>query len=89
MKVIVSFSGGKDSLASLLWVRNNLTKDFITKVVLMRKAQKDYFKCRTQQNLRKCKALETEIDGEIERVNSITGISSVSKEPRQTNLFTD
>lgn len=40
-------------------------------------------------NLRKCKALETEIDGEIERVNSITGISSVSKEPRQTNLFTD
>lgn len=30
MKVIVNFSGGKDSLASLLWVRNNLTKDFIT-----------------------------------------------------------
>lgn len=30
MKVIVAFSGGKDSLASLLWVRNNLTKDFIT-----------------------------------------------------------
>lgn len=29
-KVIVTFSGGKDSLASLLWVRNNLTKDFIT-----------------------------------------------------------
>ena len=50
---------------------------------------KNYFKCRTQQNLRKCKALETEIDGEIERVNSITGVSSVSKEPRQTNLFTD
>lgn len=30
MKIIVTFSGGKDSLASLLWVRNNLTKDFIT-----------------------------------------------------------
>lgn len=30
MKVIVTFSGGKDSLASLLWTRNNLTKDFIT-----------------------------------------------------------
>lgn len=30
MKVIVTFSGGKDSLASLLWVRNNLTEDFIT-----------------------------------------------------------
>ena len=53
-------------------------------------AQKDYFKCRTQQNLRKCKALETEIDGEIERVNSITGVFfPFSKEPRQTNLFTD
>ena len=30
MKIIVTFSGGKDSLASLLWVRNNITKDFIT-----------------------------------------------------------
>lgn len=30
MKTIVTFSGGKDSLASLLWVRNNLTKNFIT-----------------------------------------------------------
>lgn len=30
MKIIVTFSGGKDSLASLLWVRNNLTKNFIT-----------------------------------------------------------
>jgi len=29
-KTIVQFSGGKDSLASLLWVRNNITKDFIT-----------------------------------------------------------
>ncbi len=30
MKTIVTFSGGKDSMAALLWVRNNLTKDFIT-----------------------------------------------------------
>ncbi|MEY8486522.1 phosphoadenosine phosphosulfate reductase family protein [uncultured Parabacteroides sp.] len=30
MKVLVTFSGGKDSLASLLWVQNNLTKDFVT-----------------------------------------------------------
>lgn len=30
MKIIVQFSGGKDSLASLLWVRNNLSKDFLT-----------------------------------------------------------
>lgn len=45
--------------------------------------------CSAASVVRKCKALETEIDGEIERVNSITGVSSVSKEPRQTNLFTD
>lgn len=29
-KVIVQFSGGKDSMASLLWVRQNLTTDFLT-----------------------------------------------------------
>lgn len=27
MKIIVQFSGGKDSLAALLWARNNLSKD--------------------------------------------------------------
>lgn len=30
MKIIVTFSGGKDSLAALLWVRNNMTKNFTT-----------------------------------------------------------
>lgn len=29
MKVLVTFSGGKDSLASLLWVRNKLTKEAV------------------------------------------------------------
>lgn len=29
-KLIVQFSGGKDSLASLLWVSNNMSKDFET-----------------------------------------------------------
>lgn len=28
MKIIVTFSGGKDSLAALLWVRNNMSKKF-------------------------------------------------------------
>lgn len=37
-------------------------KTLFTKVVQMRKAQKEYFKCRTQANLRICKALEAEID---------------------------
>ena len=30
MKTIVAFSGGKDSLAALLWIRNNFTKNFTT-----------------------------------------------------------
>lgn len=61
-------------------------KTLFTKVVLMRKAQKEYFKCRTQANLRVCKALEAEIDREIERVNSII---PPPKQPEQKNLFTD
>ena len=52
----------------------------------MRKAQKEYFKCRIQANLRVCKALEAEIDREIERVNSII---PPPKQPKQKNLFTD
>lgn len=64
-------------------------REFFDKVSSMRKAQKEYFKTRSQTALRNSKMLEAEIDKEIERVNSITGVSSVSKEPRQTNLFTD
>jgi 3'-phosphoadenosine 5'-phosphosulfate sulfotransferase (PAPS reductase)/FAD synthetase len=30
MKTICTFSGGKDSLAALLWIRNNFTKNFTT-----------------------------------------------------------
>lgn len=30
MKVIVTFSGGKDSIAALLWVKNNMTEKFTT-----------------------------------------------------------
>ena len=30
MRTIVTFSGGKDSLAALLWIRNNFTKNFTT-----------------------------------------------------------
>lgn len=28
--LIIQFSGGKDSMAALLWVRNNISKDFLT-----------------------------------------------------------
>ena len=61
-------------------------KTLFTKDVQMRKAQKAYFKCRTQTNLRVCKALEAEIDREIERVNSII---PPPNQPKQKNLFTD
>jgi len=30
IKIIVTFSGGKDSLAALLWTRNNTTRNFTT-----------------------------------------------------------
>lgn len=30
MKVIVAFSGGKDSLAALLWTQEHITKNFTT-----------------------------------------------------------
>lgn len=59
-------------------------KTFFTKVALMRKAQKDYFAYRTQAALRYSKALEAEIDREIERVNNIIG---KPKQPQQNNLF--
>lgn len=61
-------------------------KTFFTKVSLMRIAQKDYFKSRTQQALRTSKALEAEIDREIERVNNIIG---TPKQPHQKSLFND
>lgn len=61
-------------------------KTFFQKVALMRKAQKDYFKTRSQTALRNSKALETEIDKEIERVNNIIG---TSKKPEQKLLFND
>lgn len=63
-------------------------KAFFTKVVLMRKAQKEYFKTRSQTALRNSKAIEAEIDREIERVNKITGVENIAK-PQQTNLFND
>ena len=61
-------------------------KTFFQKVVLMRKAQKEYFKTRNQTALRNSKALEAEIDKEIERVNNIIG---TPQQPKQTNLFND
>lgn len=46
-------------------------KQFFDKVVLMRQAQRDYFTTRDKEVLAKAKALEKEIDAEINRVNLI------------------
>lgn len=59
-------------------------REFFDKVSSMRKAQKEYFKTRSQTALRNSKMLEAEIDKEIERVNSIIGKQN---HPEQTSLF--
>lgn len=46
-------------------------REFFYAVKRMRAAQDDYFHNRTQQNLRRAKALETEVDKEISRVVAI------------------
>lgn len=46
-------------------------KEFFDRVVAMRKAQKEYFRTRMPDVLRKSKAIEAEIDREIKRVQQI------------------
>lgn len=53
----------------------------------MRMKQKEYFKTRNKAALEVSKALEREIDNEIERVNKIIGINPSKSEPIQGNLF--
>lgn len=60
---------------------------FFDKVSLMRMKQKEYFKTRSKAALETSKALEREIDNEIERVNKIIGINPSKSEPIQGNLF--
>ena len=61
------------------------SRTFFEKVALMREAQKDYFRTRSRDALRKSKALETEIDHEIERVRAMG--SPAEQPPQQPNLF--
>lgn len=46
-------------------------RTFFEKVALMREAQKEYFRTRSHDALRKSKALEAEIDAEIKRVRDM------------------
>lgn len=55
-------------------------KDFFKLVEQMRQNQKDYFKTRSTESLRKSKELEKQVDDEIARVNKIMS-------DKQMNLF--
>ncbi len=55
-------------------------KDFFKLVEQMRQNQKDYFKTRSTESLRKSKELEKQVDDEIARVNKIM-------KEKQMNLF--
>lgn len=55
--------------------------NFVKKVLIMRTVQKDYFKCRFTDLLRKSKRLESEVDREIKKYYE----EKVSKE--QKTLF--
>lgn len=46
-------------------------REFYNIVVKMRKAQRDYFRTRSQRSLTESKQLERQIDAEIERVSKI------------------
>lgn len=59
-------------------------KEFFDKVVVMRKAQKEYFKTRLPSALQKSKQLEAEIDTEIKRVENVL---AERENARQTSLF--
>lgn len=57
---------------------------FFEKVALMREAQKDFFRTRSNDALRKSKALEAEIDHEIECVRDM---GYTQQKPKERNLF--
>ena len=58
-------------------------KQFFDKVVIMRKHQKEYYKTRSREALQASKALETEVDNEIQRVFKVL---EAKKQPQQTSF---
>ena len=56
------------------------SREFFSKVALMRQLQKEYFKTRSKSLLAECKAIERDIDNEIKRVNAIIGNQSKKQE---------
>ena len=59
---------------------NMNSREFFSKVALMRKLQQEYFKTRSKSVLDKCKTVEREVDAEIKRVNAII-------QPKEQELF--
>lgn len=65
-------------------------KQFYDKVVELREAQREYFRTRLPEALRKSKAIEAEIDNEIKRVTRIEKERKRAEaEKAQGSLFPD
>ena len=56
------------------------SREFFSKVALMRQLQQEYFKTRSKSILDECKTVEREVDAEIKRVNAIIGNQSKEQE---------
>lgn len=56
------------------------SREFFSKVALMRQLQQEYFKTRSKSVLTECKTVEREVDAEIKRVNAIIGNQSKEQE---------
>lgn len=65
---------------------DNRARQFFERVKVMRYFQKQYFKTRSRTALQQSKALEREIDEEIERVNRLLDLPE-HKQPETPNLF--
>lgn len=65
-------------------------KEFFDKVVELREAQREYFRTRLPEALRKSKAIEADIDREIKRVQQIRKDRERAEAERlQGSLFPD
>ncbi len=58
-------------------------RQFFDRVVQLRRLQKEYFATRSRESLQAAKAVEKEIDDEIERVNKILA----ARQQQQPILF--
>lgn len=61
------------------------SRTLFEKIALMRETQKDYFRTRSRDTLRKSKALEAEIGREIGRVRAMG--HTAPAQPQHPNLF--